>query len=126
MRRTQKQRTDACDREARKLRDELFHEIGYCELCGPRRLRIGDISWAMELHHIIRVLRPNERCAVLLLCWSCHHLRIHGNEKWPDARQLAVLYASRPKDLAVLSFNTLKRRGQFRITLADVINAEVF
>ena len=78
----------------------------------------------MALHHLIRGLRPNERCAVLLLCWRCHTERIHGNEKWPDARQLAVLKRSRPEDFNLKKYNTLMGRGPYRIEQKDIAKWE--
>ena len=124
----QSEKTAAKNRAGLALREQLIEEVGHCELCGhgPSGHHRGEyIMWAMELHHLIRGLRPNERYAVLLLCWSCHHLRIHGNEDWPDARQLAALKASRPRDDNLAEYNKLKGRGPKRITEQDVDDWEI-
>ena len=105
---------------------ELFDELGTCEICGhdPTRTNAGLLSGEMELHHIARGIHREkasvERCAVLLLCWACHHLRVHGNEDWPEARQLAALGRSRPGDHDLAAYNALVGWGLNRITEEEV------
>ncbi len=120
----QKQRKAAKDKAERELRAHLKATVGHCELCGhdPERAHLrGGVSWSMEMHHIIRGMRPNELCAVLWVCWRCHSERLHGREKYTEARQLAVLLASRPDDFSLKLYNLLKNpKAPDRITESEV------
>ena len=95
----------------------LIDEIFQCELCGrPHKLVV---------HHIMRgPLRKKstgKRFANLVLCRTCHDTRMHGNEHWPETRQLAVLKLSRPEDYSLYQYNLLKNpNAPNRITEADV------
>ena len=114
-------RTAARKRKQKALKAALIEEVEHCENCRCDLSRVP-IRF-IELHHIIRQLRPNERCAVLLLCWKCHMLKIHSNDKdehWPEARQLVLLLRSRPKDFNLREFNRLKGRGPDRLTIEDM------
>jgi hypothetical protein len=111
---------------ARKFREQLKREVGHCELCryDPSGMKYGEPLRAMHQHEIargpFRDKARDKRYAVLWLCCSCHQLRIHGNEDWPQSRQLAVLKKSRPKDYDLDAFNALIGWGPDRITAADV------
>ena len=104
----------------------LLAEIFQCELCGhdPTRPRPGQVGWALHAHHIMRgPLRQKstgKRFATLVLCFWCHTERIHGNEYWPEARQLAVLKRSRPEDFDLDGYNKLKGQGPSRVTEHDI------
>jgi hypothetical protein len=127
MRRVSK-KTAAKNRKASELREQLIEEVGHCEICDydPSQSHVRSHPWAMELHHLIRGLRPNERCAVLLVCWHCHCMRLHGgHEKWLEPRQLAVLKRSRPQDFDLTKYNELKGYGPERITDEDVEECEI-
>lgn len=112
--------------EVRDFRRNLVQEVGRCEVCGhdPRRAKSGFLAWAMCVHEIARGANRqkamDKRFAVLVLCWHCHEARIHGSEDWPEARQLAVLMKSRPKDYDLVRYNKLIGRGPNRITQTDV------
>ena len=115
-------RTDEC----RPFREQLVLEVGRCEICGhdPSRVLSGDVAWALHVHEIARGPHRQKaldaRYAVLVLCWHCHMERVHGNEDWPEARQLAVLRRSRPQDYDLVSYNALIGRGKNRITEEDI------
>lgn len=106
----------------RETRRNLVREVGRCEICGhdPARVKPGNVAWALHVHEIAR--GPNrekaldQRYAVLVLCWRCHVERVHGDEDWPEARQLAVLKRRRPEDYDLAAYNTLIGRGPYRIT----------
>jgi len=104
------------------FRFELLNEVGCCELCHSARKRPNP-NW-LHLHEIargsIRQLAMDKRFAVLVLCCDCHINRIHSNEYWPEARQLAVLKRSRPADYDLIAYNELVGYGPDRITEADV------
>ncbi len=107
--------------ECREFRKALLFEIGVCELCGSRSFP--------HLHEIARgqarLRALDKRFALLLLCHSCHMERIHnGPEKWPEARQLALLKRNRPKDLDLEAYNKLVGYGPKRITMEDLEKSE--
>lgn len=106
--------------ECREFRTNIAAEIKRCELCGRERS-----GWGFSVHEIAR--GPNrlkaldKRYAVLVLCEGCHNRRIHnGVEKWPEARQLAMLKRSRPDDLDLPAYNKLVGYGPERITMEDL------
>ncbi len=68
----------------------------------------------------LRQKSTGKRFASLVLCYPCHMQRVHGNEDWPEARQLAVLKRSRPEDLDLPAYNKLKGYGPQRITESDL------
>jgi len=117
--------------ECRDFRRELVAEVGHCELCqhDPERVPPGQIRWSLQVHEIargpLRQLAMDKRFAVLVLCFNCHFNRIHGNEHWPEARQLAVLKRSRPTDYNLKAYNELVGYGPERITDADVERADI-
>jgi len=90
----------------------LIDEIKHCELCLHGRAKPGQVQWALHEHQIIRgPLRKKstgKRFATIVLCYWCHMERIHGNEDWPEARQLACLMKSRPRDYDLVAYNLLK------------------
>ena len=116
----------ARDRQCKPFRDELKREVGRCELCGynPASMRYGEPLREMNQHEIprgpFRDRARDKRYAVLWLCESCHMLRIHGNDDWPQARQLAALLKSRPHDHNLAAYNALIGWGPNRITEDDV------
>jgi hypothetical protein len=125
MRRVSK-KTAARVAECRDVRDQLRQSIGQCELCGhsPNRASTGSLSWRLDLHEISRGVNRQKSLdkpyALLLVCYPCHMLRIHGNEDWPEARQLAALKRSRPQDHDLAAYNLLIGRGPKRITEDEV------
>jgi hypothetical protein len=129
MRRTSK-KTAARQRQCKALRKELIAEVGRCEICGhdPQRQLCGSVQWDLCVHEIARGAHRqkalDKRYAVLVLCWACHTMRIHGTEHWPEARQLAVLKRSRPDDYDLAAYNALIGYGQNRITEDDVLAAK--
>ncbi len=115
--------------ECRPFRLKIREEVGRCEMCGidPIQHRSGG---CLSVHEICRgahrLKALDKRYAVLVLCSGCHNARIHnGPEKWPEARQLALLKRSRPQDMDLPAYNALVGYGPNRITALDVETAEV-
>jgi len=112
--------------ECKELRKQMVREIGRCELCwhDPKKVRPGNVAWALHVHEIARGATRqaalDKRYATLVLCYHCHMNRIHGNERWPETRQLAVLKTRRPKDYDLAAYNELVGYGPDRITDEDV------
>lgn len=108
----------------------LLEDINHCELCGHDHARpnSGQVLWALHEHHIMRgpdrKKSTGKRFATLVLCFRCHMERIHGNESWPEARQLALLKRSRPEDHNLKAYNELKGYGPNRITESDLAQWE--
>ena len=109
------------------MRAGLVREAGKCEVCGhdPARVKPGGVAWALCVHEVAqgsaRDWALDQRCAVLVVCWCCHMLRVHGGrESWPRARQLAALRKARPNDFDLRAFNALVGYGPDRVTLEDV------
>lgn len=111
-------------RACQEFRKQLVKEVGYCEVCAPKWT-----SWPLCCHEIARgtsrLLALDKRFAILVVCKHCHDVRIHGNEDWPEARQLAALKRSRLNDFDLKKYNRLKGRGENRITIEDVKEYEV-
>lgn len=107
--------------------ESMAEDSGQCELCryDPTRERHG---LALVRHHIMRgPLRQKstgKRFATLILCRKCHMERIHGNENWPEARQLALLKRVRPGDYDLSAYNAIKGYGPERIAEADIAKWE--
>lgn len=116
-------KTAARNAECRDFRRNLVREVGRCELCDDprRRKRKGDLC----VHEIARGCHRSKaldkRFAVLVLCPRCHMQRIHGNETWPETRQLAILRKSRPCDYDLAAYNELVGYGPNRITEEEVV-----
>lgn len=125
MRRMSK-KTAARFAECKPFRSALVAETGHCEICGHglSRVKRGDVAWQMMEHHIARGIHREKalgkRYAVLVLCYRCHIERVHGNEYWPEARQLGALRRSRPQDYDLPAYNALIGWGPNRITEEDV------
>ena len=126
MMRSQSRKAKARAAETRDFRRDLIQSVGRCELCGhdPARFGPGTISWRLACHEIARGNSRQDALdkpyAILVVCYVCHHERIHGVEDWPQARQLAALKRSRPRDYDLAAFNELVGRGPNRITEKDV------
>lgn len=117
----------ARDRECREFREQLIEDVdGRCEICqpDPKRVKPVRIVWRLYEHHIARGIHRSKamgkRFAVLMLCFNCHVDRVHGNEDWPESRQLAVLLKSRPHDHNLAAYNELIGWGPERISEEDV------
>lgn len=106
-------------REVKPIRDELRAEVGCCEICEkPRR--------TLDVHEIARGhLRESclgERCALLVVCRSCHSEELSDASEWPETRQLALLAKKRPKDFDLTRYLEITSpRAMQRITIAEVI-----
>lgn len=100
------------------IRDELREEVGHCEICKtPRGI--------MDVHEIGRgVYREaclGERCALLVVCRSCHDEKLSHVAEWTEARQLAVLAMSRPHDFNLTRFLAITTpRAPRRIEISEI------
>lgn len=110
----------------KRFRENLKTTVGRCEICGKDHYRYvpGCQSFRLDVHEIARGVNREKALdkpyALLVLCAACHIQRIHGNEDWPEARQLAVLKRSRPGDYDLAKYNALVGYGPQRITEEDV------
>ena len=124
MRRVSK-KTAARNAECRDFREQFAAEVDRCEICGHERTRSypGRIVWALHIHEIargaLRAAALDKRYAILRVCYRCHEA-LGNRREWPDARQLAALRRSRPKDYDLVAFNALVGRGPERVTEEDV------
>jgi len=88
-------------KQVKPIRDELRDEVGHCELCGISR-------GIVDIHEIGRgVYREaclGERCALLVVCRTCHDEKLAFASEWPEAKQLAALARSRPYDFNLTRF----------------------
>ena len=110
------------------FRKQLVQEIGYCELCNhnPRRMRFGQIAWRLDVHEIAngpnRQKALDKRFAVLVVCRACHMDRLSSRAEWPEARQLAALRRSRPRDYSLEKYlETFYPNAPERITEEEVM-----
>ena len=62
------------------VRDATYYKVwnacnGTCQLCGSKQ--------SLEMHHVLgrgKDLTNNYRYCIML-CWDCHHIKVHGNQK---------------------------------------------
>ena len=111
MRRVSKKR-QALMRDVKPIRDALRNEVGCCEICGNAR-------GTLDVHEIgrgpVRERCLGERCALLVVCRTCHDQKLGNTAEWTEARQLALLASRRHQDfdltryLEVTSPNAMRR-----------------
>ena len=113
--------------EVRPFRKALIQRVGHCEVCGhdPNRVRPGMIAWEMCCHEILNgPLR--QKCldkahSLLVVCWVCNSERLTNKVEYPEARQLAILRASRPDDFDLAKHNALANpNAPNRVTLEEI------
>jgi len=102
------------------IRDGLRDEVGHCEICGIDR-------GILDVHEIGRgVYREaclGERCALLVVCRTCHDEKLAFASEWPEAKQLAALARSRPSDFDLTRFLEITTpRAPKRIEIQEVLN----
>lgn len=119
----------ARNRDVAGYRRELIASVGHCEICGhdPKRVRPRGVALALCVHEIARgphrVKALDKPYAVLVVCWWCHENKLSSRRNWPEARQLAMLKRSRPKDYSLAAFNELVGLGPERVTEEEVRQA---
>jgi len=118
MRQVSKKR-QALMREVKPIRDALRTEVGCCEICGCSR-------GTLDVHEIARGhLRERclgERCALLVVCRSCHSEKLSQASEYPEARQLALLARRRWQDFSLTRYLEITSpRAMQRITIAEVM-----
>ena len=100
MRQVSKKRRELI-KQVKPIRDGLRDEVGHCEICGIAR-------GILDVHEIGRgVYREaclGERCALLVVCRTCHDEKLSYASEWPEARQLSVLARSRASDFNLTRF----------------------
>ena len=124
--RHQSKKTAARLRKARRFRGALREEVGHCELCdhNPYAAKPGKVSWALHVHEIARGSHRqkalDKRFALMVVCVVCHDFKLSSRKEWPEARQLAALRHSRPRDYDLKAYNKLIGCGPNRITEEEV------
>jgi len=113
--------------ECQDFRAALVAEVGHCEMCGhdPRKTRPGMIAWELCCHEIAnganRQKCLDKRFGLLVLCWPCNSEEATNKAIWPEARQLALLKRSRPKDYNLpMYMREFHPRAPFAITEEEV------
>jgi len=102
------------------IRDELRDEVGHCELCGTSH-GIADIH---EIGRgVYREACLGERCALLVVCRTCHDEKLAFASEWPEAKQLAALARSRPYDFNLTRFLEITTpRAPKRIEIHEILS----
>ena len=98
------------------FRKELIASVGKCESCGTRRqLCCHEIAGGPDRQKAL-----DKAYALLVLCWPCNQ-SMEIRSVWPQARQLALMKASRPEQFDLVAFNYLVNpRAPNRITADEV------
>ena len=59
--------------------------------------------------------------SILVLCWLCNQEEVTNKQRWPEARQLAVLKYNSPEDYDLIAHNLLANpNAPNRITPEEV------
>lgn len=107
-------------RKVKPIRDALREQVGCCEICGNSR-------GTLDVHEIgrghLREACLGERCALLIVCRSCHDEKLSLASEWPEARQLACLAKSRPSQFSLVDYLALTSpNAPRRIEITDVLS----
>lgn len=98
MRRVSKKRQKRLS-EVKVFRENLRFEIKWCERCGRLGVVLHEISRGPD-----RARSLDQRCAILGVCDpGCHQVV----ERWPRAKQLALLYMRRPYDFDLPRYHAI-------------------
>ena len=119
MRQVSKKR-QALMREVKPIRDALRTEVGCCEICGCSR-------GTLDVHEIgrgtCREACLGERCALLVVCRSCHSEKLSQPAEWSEARQLALLASRRHQDFDLTRYLEITSpRAMRRIEIGDILS----
>lgn len=106
-------------REVKPIRDALRSEVAQCEICGTQR-------GVLDVHEIgrgpCRAICLGERCALLIVCRSCHSEKLSQPAEWTEARQLALLAKRRPRDFNLTRFLEITSpRAPSRIEIHEIL-----
>lgn len=106
-------------RDVKPIRDALRDEVGCCDICGCSR-------GTLDVHEIARghLREPclGERCALLVVCRSCHSEKLSQASEWPEAKQLALLARKRPLDFNLTRYLEITSpRAMQRITIDEIL-----
>jgi len=105
-------------REVKPIRDALRNEVGCCEICGCSRGTLDVHEIARGVHRAAALDKP---FALLIVCRSCHDEKLSQPAEWTEARQLAVLAKSRPKQFSLTDYLALTSpRAPRRIEIAEI------
>ncbi len=118
MRQVSKKRQELM-RTVKPVRDALRTEVGCCEICGCSH-------GTLDVHEIGRGQHREaclgERCALLVVCRSCHSEKLSQAAEWPEAKQLALLARRRWKDFSLTRYLEITSpRAMGRITIDEVL-----
>jgi hypothetical protein len=93
--------------EVKPLRDSLIKQAGRCMVCS-----VSTKQARLACHEILngglRDKTLDEPCSLLVLCWNCNSNEMTDKQKWPAARQLAVLQSKSPEHYDLERFNWLR------------------
>lgn len=117
MRPVSKKRQELMKR-VKPIRDALREEVGQCEICGPSR-------GTLDIHEIARGhLREaclGERCALLVVCRTCHDEKLSQASEWPETRQLALLAQKRDRDFDLVRYlEVTSPKAPMRIEMEEI------
>ena len=106
--------------EVRPLRQALVQAAGRCMAC-----RVSARDARLDCHEILNgALRDktlDEPCSLLVLCWICNSNEMTEKNKWPVARQLALLQLRDPDSYDLVRFNWLRNpKGPNFVTQEEV------
>lgn len=107
-------KTQERENQARPFRKQMVAAVGKCEICAtsPQKPKhpIEELN-RLCCHEIAngpdRLKALDKPYAILVLCWSCNGNKVTDKSVWPEARQLALLKARRPKDFDLVAYNFL-------------------
>ncbi len=112
------------------MRQRLLEKHEACLICGhsparPWRDKPRELS-QLAVHEIangpLRQKALDKPYACLVLCWWCNGHVVVDKSKWPESRQLAVLYVKAPEDFDLAAYNALVNpRAPNRIEMSEVL-----
>lgn len=117
MRKVSKKRA-ALMRKVGPWRKALIERVKKCEVCGKKfNLCVHEIANGPN-----RAKALDKPYAVLVACSDCNCHKLTDKSVWPEARQLSILFKSRPEDFDLMAYNNLiNPNAPDRITIGDVV-----
>lgn len=107
--------------EVKPLRQELISAAGRCMAC-----RVSASHARLDCHEILngplRDKTLGEACSLLVLCWICNSNEMTDKNKWPIARQLALLQERDPDSYDLTRFNWLRNPNAPRFVTQDEVD----
>lgn len=106
-------------KQVKPIRDGLREEAGCCDICGTK-------YGILDVHEIgrgpCRAICLGERCALLVVCRTCHDEKLSNTKEWPEARQLALLARQRPASFNLQAYLELTSpKAPKRIEIHEIL-----